>query len=62
MIKTYKHFWIVLKNNFYTVMSGGFHVLVTANIEINASDCAYFGALNVRVRKDITLRFISSPN
>ncbi len=26
-------------------MSGGFHVLVTANIEINASNFAYFDAL-----------------
>ena len=49
MIKTYEHFWIVLKINFYTGMSGGFYVLVPAHIEINminASNLAYFGALN----------------
>ncbi len=47
MIKTRQHFWIVLKINFYTGMSGGFYVFVTANIEISASNFAHFGALNV---------------
>ncbi len=30
--------------NFHVGMSGGFHVLVTAIIEVNAGNCAYFDA------------------